>query len=188
MKRGVMRSGDCHHTQDASNLTIIGSKASTFLRILNIRSSRQISYQCTSKILVFWGTKGGAALMLQNPKFALAIKLPLLLSSGRSLIQRRSPICFFVYPFIFMGQQHNKTIKRRRRRDYLKRCKERTMAAAPAKAEKSLAKKTVQKAAKKTVKKAAKKAASKSPAKKSAKKAAAAKAETTPKSDAGKSS
>jgi len=111
-------------------------------------------------------------------KFTLAIVTSTLLSVSRDregLHQRSQSI---PTKKVSMGQQYNKTIKRRRRRDYLKRRKERLLNAAANSTPKAKVKKAAKKAvekkapAKKTVKKAAKKAAKKT-AKKAAKKAVA---------------
>lgn len=83
-----------------------------------------------------------------------------------------------------MGKQHNKVIKRSRRKQYLKRKREQVKASivlkpATAKkaAKKTAAKKTAKKAAKKVAKKAAKKTVAKKTAKKAAKKEAPSKDE-----------
>ena len=81
-----------------------------------------------------------------------------------------------------MGKQHNKNIKRSRRKQYLKRKNEQIKSSivrkesAPAK--KAVAKKAAKKAAKKVAKKAVKKTAAKKTAKKAAKKAAPKKEES----------
>ena len=70
-----------------------------------------------------------------------------------------------------MGKQHNKIIKRSRRKQYLKRKKDQVKATVTQK-KSTPAKKTVKKAAKKAAKKTTAKKAAKKTAKKAAKKAA----------------